>query len=491
MEYLGMIGRSIGPTVPPSVGGSHVPESSGGGAGWLQHVQGNAGERGKAFGGFGEFLLARKRPDTAGLDTPKFPAFDRLADRAPCLLTQISDAGARGLLKIRGVEGDDGAPDGFRANAYYMRAGENLNPHFVIHTASVPEFGAGVQHGKFFREIGDPRHPMGSPERNAEQEYLLQNMAKGPMYAASQIAARRGLGIAVRGIGLTAHMGIEAGAPTKAQEFKNKTSKEIDLWLCDELRWGDVGAVVHFDPRVGWSSERAAVHAMSHETPILPDEPTEQDWQDKLEWIRETRTPELMRMRSSLKMPDIEQLKETFFSRAREYREEDTAYRHGELQEHTQLEGPCIRLKARPDQNMVGDHDLFAFIEADGRIASADRVDEIQKELQESHEFQAQHGAVVYWQPQQEFHRQIKDTNMTAHSPQKGAPIVVLWPTGNVGAAYFNGRDGNVVSPWDLAEGEHWLKQTWSGQKLLEARAAEKAVDLSQPAQPDPQSPIS
>lgn len=449
----------------------------------LQRVQGTAGEQGKASGGLGEFLLARRMhaaPESAVSNPPAVTAFDRTAS----VFSHLSDVGRRGLQRIRSCKDVEGprAPDGFRPNAFYMREGENLNPHFVIHKTNVSEMSAGFQDLQFFRNLGDPKHAIGSLQRNAEQEYLLQNMAKGPMLAASQIAARHGLGIAVRGTGLTAHMGIEAGLPTKAQEFKNKTSKEIDLWLCNELQWGDVGAVVHFDPRVGWSSEGARKHAMSHETPFFPDQPTEQDWQHKLAWIRETRGPALMSLGRGLRMPGIEELKEAFFSRAKEYCEEDTAYRHGEFQEHTHLEGPCIRLKARSDQNMVGDHDLFAFVETDGTIASDDRIARMQEELQASHEFQAQHGAVLYWQPQEKFHQEIKDKIMNAHSPQKGAPLVVLWPNGSVGAAYFDNDANKVVSAWDLAE-DRWLKQTTSGQALLDARAAaaQALVDRLQP----------
>jgi hypothetical protein len=484
----GMIGRSVVPCDPPRGHGLPASQSRSPVPSPLSHVQGTAGEQGKAYGGLGESLSASRAHDATG-SSASSAAIAALRQGAARRGSQVSEAGHRGLLSIRGGSDQELVRQGFRANFYFNRLGENLNKGHVIFRPQVSQTSAGLQHAEFFAGIGDPRHTNGSAQKNAEQEYLLQNMAKGPMYAASQIAVRHGLGIAVRGTGLTAHMGIEAGAPTKAQEFKNKTSKDIDLWLCDELQWGNIGAVVHFDPRVGWSSESAAKHALSHETPMLPDEPTEHDWQQKLEWIFKTRAPALMSMRSGLKMPGIEDLKEAFFSRAREYREEDTAYRHGEFQEHTTLAGPYIRLTVRPDENMVGDHDLFAFVEPDGTIASAGRVDAIQKELQESHEFQAQHGAIQYWEPNEDFHKQIRDKIVNAHSPQKGSPLVVLWPNGTVVAAYFNEKEGKLASPWDLTVGKQWLKQTWSGKKLLEsqAQAAELPVDKSQPAQPAPQ----
>ncbi|MDF2465080.1 MAG: hypothetical protein K0Q43_3315 [Ramlibacter sp.] len=464
-----MIGRSTEHTIPPVPGASRGEALSREVSVQLQRVHGSAGGQGKASGGFGDFLASKTHETGPAVSILPGPA--GLGDRAATMLSHVSDAGRRGLLRIRGCKDEEGArvPDGFRGNAYYMQEGENLNPHFVIHTANVPQTSAGLQHPHFFRDLGDPRHAVGSLQRNAEQEYLLQNMAKGPMLAASQIAARHDLGMAVRGTGLLAHMGIEAGQPTKAQEFKNKTSKEIDLWLCDELQWGDIGAVVHFDPRVGWSSEGASKHAVGDKAPMFPDGPTEQDWQQKLEWILKTRAPALASMRSHLKMPSIEDLKEAFLARANEYREEDAAYRHGDFQKHTTLTGPYIHLTVRPDQNMVGDHDLFVFVERDGSIASADRVSAIQKELQESHEFQAQHGAVLYWNPNEDFHQAIKGKIVNAHEPQKGAPLVVLWPDGNVVAAYFNDKEGKLASPWDLAEGQRWLEHTWSGRKLLEA----------------------
>jgi hypothetical protein len=101
----------------------------------------------------------------------------------------------------------------------------------------------------FFGNLGSRKNQPKSDARNAEQEYLMQGMVKGAMYEAAQIAQKHGIGIAVRLTGVLAHQGIESGDPTKAQEFKNKTSKELDLSLCGELGFKDVGAVVHYNPR--------------------------------------------------------------------------------------------------------------------------------------------------------------------------------------------------------------------------------------------------
>ena len=99
----------------------------------------------------------------------------------------------------------------------------------------------------------------------------MMNMVKGAMWDAAEVADEFKLGIAVRGTGLLAHMGIESGDPTKAQEFKNKTSKEVDLILCEEMDWSQLGAVVHYDPRVEWSSAAAKLQSdRSKSTDVCP-----------------------------------------------------------------------------------------------------------------------------------------------------------------------------------------------------------------------------
>src|SRR4051812_45113221 len=111
-------------------------------------------------------------------------------------------------------EGQDLAAGGRRGNAFYKDGSENANPFPVIFEAKVPRAGAGTKDPAFFAMLGDHRHPVGSTERNAEQEYLLQNMPKGAMYDASVVADRYGIGVGVRGTGVLAHQGIESGAPT-------------------------------------------------------------------------------------------------------------------------------------------------------------------------------------------------------------------------------------------------------------------------------------
>jgi len=177
---------------------------------------------------------------------------------------------------------------GKRENYFFQEAGENINIETVIFKTEVPTSSIGWSQTEFFANLGNPinmrwtndrytsrglsdmltmdfikSHPIalaavaGGLKRRAEQEYLMMNMVKGAMWDAAEVADEFKLGIAVRGTGLLAHMGIESGDPTKAQEFKNKTSKEVDLILCEEMEWSQLGAVVHYDPRAEWSSAAA------------------------------------------------------------------------------------------------------------------------------------------------------------------------------------------------------------------------------------------
>lgn len=423
---------------------------------------------------------------------------------------------------------------GSRENHFFRSGDENNNIHTVVHTPKVPHTSAGFKDKKFCHELGDTRHAhfddkTNGPEtpsrelarlaaehpdphrqqqcihalrRRAEQEYLMQGMPKDAMSAAAQIANRRGLGIVVRPTGLLAHMGIESGMPTKAQEFKNKTSKEIDLWLCDELRWGDVGKVVHYDPRVGWNSKDAAKETTStpKSTSSLPKGPaTTEQWHEKLEYIVKVRHTQLKEQLGSRigKMPSISELEAAFFSRANEYMAEDDAYRHGELAQHTLLDGPRIRLKARPDEDMVGDLDLFAFTSE--RVEKADsakrvtatriepdvedpNVKKTQIALQSSHAFQAQHGPIWNWDPTRntdpkvaKFNTGIKNVIMAAHSPDSNDPLIHIQPGGRVRAVFYDAVKQELRSVWDEPASTGWLAKTHSG-ALLKAPAPQRRL---------------
>ena len=327
----------------------------------------------------------------------------------------------------------------------------------------------------------------------------MQGMPKKAMLAAAQIANRRGLGIAVRPTSLLAHMGIESGKPVKAQEFKNKTSKEIDLWLCDELQWGDVGTVVHYDPRLGWSSKAAASAVDDGKSRLPKGTPTTEQWHEKLEYILTVRHPQLKaQLGASIgDMPSIADLEAAFFSRADEYLAEDHAYRQGELAQHTLLDGPRIRLKARPDEDMVGDLDLFVFTreidrhDEDGQITKGSMIEwdmedhdvrKTQIALQSSHAFQAQHGPIWYWDPSHnddktvaKFNSRIKNTIMAAHSPGSSDPLIYIQPGNRVSAAFYDPASKELRSVWDGPSSTGWLAKTHSG-ALLQGLLAERPM---------------
>jgi hypothetical protein len=363
-----------------------------------------------------------------------------------------------------------------RENYFYQQPGENRNVEKVIYQSVPPSSSAGWDQQGLFASLGHERHKVGSPERNAEQEYLLQGMVKGAMYEAAEIANRSGVGISVRPTGVVAHMGIESGDPTKAQEFKNKTSKELDVFLCDELDLKDVGAVVHYNPRVGWKSSTAA-------TVVTPPakEVTAPEWEQKKQHILQTRIPALSPNKSRFKSwpvgtgspialtPDGEKaLRGLFADRAKEYAEEDYDYRFGHYAPYTTLVGPFIRLKLRPEANMVGDHDLFGFtLRSYGLLYSDQTLRTIQIELQKANTFQAQHGGIWNWKPKEAFHKGIKAKIMGAHSPNDGDPLLYIQPGFKVHAVFYIPGREVLHSVWDYPQATKWLTSTHSGRELL------------------------
>jgi len=413
-----------------------------------------------------------------------------------------------------------------RENKFFNEGGENNNVAPVVYQSRVPQSSIGWTQRNLFEELGhhtntpyeDERESSKSMaaeaikanstdkdkllqglKRRAEQEYLLQNMAKGPMVEAAKIADTLKVGIAVRGTGLLAHMGIESGAATKAQEFKNKTSKEVDLWLCEELPFCDLGAVVHYDPRVGWTSKGAQafrekyslhfskkiefdrklnflnnpqiegelknltdveanqyleglltkksskpeVFTKESKESLLLEELFQKEWLKKYQSIKDRKAISSRSIDSNLRglsQPSEKVLYDAFKSRLTEFWEEDHEYRHGHYKDHTLLVGPFIRLRLRPDENMYGDHDLFVFTKGDssswGVISIAD-LPNVQAELQNANTFQAQHGAIWYWAPGTAFNSNIKEKIMSAHSPNDGDPLVYIRPDGEITAAFF------------------------------------------------------
>ena len=355
-----------------------------------------------------------------------------------------------------------------RKNAFFKQPGENSNIAPVVFRSDPSKSSTGWDNAKYFQNLGDPRHDVGSPQRNAEQEFLLQGMVKGAMTAAARIATKHGIGIAVRPTGVLAHMGIESGNPTKAQEFKNKTSKELDFFLCDELKWEDIGVVVHYNPRVGWSSGARPNGAIQvSQAPQV----TDQEWAKKRAYIQNVRLPTLKARRFDERLKfwpktedDWGKLRDLFRDRAREFAEEDHEYRFGHYKEHAHIEGPYIRLKVRPDVNMVGDHDLFGFTKGSSDTLILDTTfPHVQQALQESLEFQAQHGGIWNWQPREPFHLDIKKKIMGAHSPPNGDPLLHFLPTGVLRAAFYVPTTESIESVWNHPSATAWKSQTFSG----------------------------
>src|ERR1019366_753640 len=196
--------------------------------------------------------------------------------------------------------------------------------------------------------------------------------------------------------------GIESGDPTKAQEFKNKTSKEVDLILCEEMEWSQLGAVVHYDPRVEWNSREAEMQSNLGRSPMFFAAAVKADWEKK-----KLKIPERLRkLGPRIKAPADSVLEAAFMSRSKEDMGgitenasafigplkgvigEDHEYRKGHYAPYTKLVGPYVRLKLRSNVNMVGDHDLFAFTKPGGNEYGAfmpdtdARVVQAQKVLQ-------------------------------------------------------------------------------------------------------------
>ena len=388
---------------------------------------------------------------------------------------------------------------GRRENYFFQQQGENLNIETVIFKTDVPTSSIGWSEPEFFAELGHPGNGRWFDERvssraladmmltdfikddrkllamvtqglkrRAEQEYLMMNMVKGAMWDAAQVADEFQVGIAVRGTGLLAHMGIESGDPTKAQEFKNKTSKEVDLILCEEMEWSQLGAVVHYDPRVEWNSRAAEMQSNLGRSPMFPAAAVKADWEKK-----KLKIPERLRkLGPRIKAPADSVLEAAFMSRSKEYMEEDHEYRKGHYAPYTKLVGPYVRLKARSNVNMVGDHDLFAFTKPGGNEYGAfmpdtdARVVQAQKALQNKPTFQAQHGGIWYWKPGTDFNIGIKQKIMGAHGPEGDEPLVYIRPGKQVTAAYYTTAD-NLASVWSNAGWTKWMGKTHSGDLFL------------------------
>lgn len=226
--------------------------------------------------------------------------------------------------------------------------------------------------------------------------------------------------------------------------------------------------MVHYNPRVGWSSRsRTSGRSSVSEAP----QATGEDWAAKRQWIEAVRLPRLKAEKLDTCVRfwpktdgDWKKLQDLFFDRAKEFAEKDHEYCFGHYREYAHLEGPYIRLKDRPDMNMVGDHDLFGFTKEDtGELILDTTYANVQKALQSSVDFQAQHGGIWNWQPTEPFHQQIKQKIMGAHSPPNGDPLLHFLPNGTVRAAFYIPKTEVLESVWDHPRRK---AQTFSGKSL-------------------------
>lgn len=327
---------------------------------------------------------------------------------------------------------------------------------------------------QFFPALGN------ATAQEIAQEYVLAGMPKGAIIEAVAIAMKYGQFIAVRPTGAAAHMGIESGAPTKAQEFKNKTSKAMDAILCNEIGFADIGAVVHYDPRVGWYS---SVQRWEY-FPAKPDRNSTEyaAWQQQLdaEWAKKRaeiesrmnelrRTPNGQKELDKLGYPknegDWAKLKSWFESRLVEFTEEDPQYKPGgHYADAVHLNGPFIELAKRPGEQMYGDHDLFGFGSVTGNnyqfIHDSNTTGlQMQHDLQYANVFQAQHGGIWNWNPDTDFNKNIKNVIMGAHSPPDGEPLLVFGPDGSVQPMFYIAPD-KLESAWEHPEATKWMEGT-------------------------------
>ena len=327
---------------------------------------------------------------------------------------------------------------------------ENAYGSNVIHRSVVPNESAGWSNQDLFAGLGDPRNAIDSDEQQREQVYLLENMVKGAMLEAAEIAKRFNVGIAVRGTNVRSHMGIESGDPTKAQEFKNKTANEKDLLLCDQMTMQDLGTVVHFNPRAGWTPPLI-------QSTVKPAPPTEQDWiMKELDIKQRLNSIASNPMKKGVYIPSLPHewggIKNRFMQRGKEYSDEHTSYvRGGKYGDHASIEGIHVRLNVQGGGTrvMVGDHDLFGFTDpatdcflpAGGTHENT--INLVQDALQSGNSFQAQHGGIWYWNPEHEKDKSIREIIMGAHGPADDEPLI-----------YFRGKTARPVSAAFYVKGE-------------------------------------
>jgi len=88
---------------------------------------------------------------------------------------------------------------------------------------------------------------------------------------------------------------------TKGSGIQEQNLEGADIYLCDELEFKDLGAVVHYNPRAGWNSKINAVALRVAVNPPL--EATDAEWIPKKAHIQSIRLPALFSGMSRIPLP--------------------------------------------------------------------------------------------------------------------------------------------------------------------------------------------
>ncbi|KAB8037107.1 hypothetical protein GCL60_14860 [Silvanigrella paludirubra] len=291
-------------------------------------------------------------------------------------------------------------------------------------------------------------------QRQAEQEYILSSIEIFALHEAFALAKKYMTSIAIRPTTPVAFMANESGNPTKPQEIKNKTSKFDDTFLHENIEIRDIGSVVHYNP----SGHNLSLNDFKK-------------FKKELWKIKREKLNKVFKNRSvTEKIVDyfycnMNKIENIFYLRTNEYIEENALYQPGgKYSKHVYVEEPFLFLKSKPGQKIYGDHDLFCFAGINGVSPASIENKALLKDLMLSPRFQAQHGGIYYWNPYEEFNKNIKITIMNSHTVGSKDPLVIVTP-GFVKACYFDYRKNELVSVWDFPNEKKWLEQTVSGQQ--------------------------
>jgi hypothetical protein len=328
---------------------------------------------------------------------------------------------------------------GFRRNSF----GE------IVQISSTPEIAFPYDTDLFKNKLHNVKFPnLSITKANAEQEYIILNMVKGAIQETYEIAKKFNISIVTRPTSSFAFMNNETGYPTKPQEIKNKTCKYEDSILHPKITLNDLGAVVHYRPFN--QNIKTYDEFKRYETNI---------WKKSYESIKS-------KILGNQKT-DLNKLKNQFESRTKEYFEEDPHYRFGgKFSNIVTIIDPFLFLKSSPGLKIYGDHDLFCFADASGKKPSPFQNNYILLELRHCKRFQAQHGAIYYWNPTTHFDRKIKDKIMSNHDIYGDEPLIVSTPR-CVQLSFFDTKKNCLISVWENLSNFKWLSTTHSGKNFL------------------------